>query len=385
MAAIDADTPVNFKKRPSRKMYREAKLSRGKFAFLTTCFFVTTSPVFGELITVSFMLASLGIFFLSIRNYNRLAVNVIVLFILLILPMTIFDLVQSLDGGFVTLSFLAIPTFLLFGYALSQSLSEAKMLDVYEKIVLYLAVPSSIVYLVFFVFPDIAYSAAEYTFRERAHRTFIILNILMNPGPVMRNAGFASEPGFYQILINVALYARLKRIKRPDLVCVFYAVVVLSTLSTAGIVVTAFLLSTVLNLQYRILLVLVMLVFLGVVQEFVLEQYKIKVENDLVFDRRFAPSLNAFFFFLENPLGIGAVEYIHIYEQYDIGSWDSFSQVALRYGLPGIIGLAILFYNVLKNNPVLLCLLCLSFLTSPIWFYPVIAILYFPNRSDTLT
>lgn len=384
MATIGAGASVKLGRGSKRYNSAQSELSKIKFVFIAFCIFVTTSPIFGELFTVAFTLFGLGILLLSIRSFEKSAITMILGFIVAIVPMTVYDLLQSTDRGFVTFSFLAIPTFLIFGFALSQSVSEVRFFDIYEKIILYLAIPSSVAYLIFFLFPEIAYSAPEYEFRETTHRTFVILNVLTNPDLVIRNSGFASEPGFYQILINAALYIRLKRVRRPDIVCVFYSVVVLSTLSTAGIVVTAYLLSTVLNWQYRIMLVIMVLLFLGVVQEFVMEQYKIKVENDIVFDRRFTPSLNAILFFLEHPFGIGAVQYINIYERYDIGSWDTFTQVALRYGLPGIIGIGFLFSNLFRRNPVLLGLLCLSFLTSPIWFYPAVACLYFPSRGDTI-
>ena len=385
MAAAGGTALMNPNKSTKFRSGTEKQISKGRFVFLAICLFVTTSPIFGEIATVAFTLASLITLLFTVKFYNRSAVTMILCFIALVLPMTLYDLFQSVDRGFVTLSFLAIPTFLIFGFVLSQSTSEADLFDVYEKIILYLSIPSSVVYLLFFLFPEIAYSAPEYNFRESTHRTFIVLNVLLNPDLVMRNSGFASEPGFYQILINVALYIRLKRLKRPDFVCMFYAVVVLSTLSTAGIVVTAFLLSTVLTWQYRVILLMLVLFFLGIVQEFVLEQYKIKVENDIVFDRRFTPSANAILFFLENPFGIGAFQYIYVYERLDIGSWDAFTQIALRYGLLGLLGLGFLFSNLFKRNPVLLSLLCLSFLTSPIWFYPAIAILYFPTKSNTET
>lgn len=346
---------------------------------LGTFVFVSTTPALGE--SAGLVATGLGLLVLLglLRRPNPHALQLMLLFVVLILPISIYDLIFSTRIGFVTMSFIAIPVLLFSGFVLSQSTGDTPYLQIYERVFLYIAVPSFIVFVIVAIRPDIAYLFPEYTYRETTHRTAFILNVVMNPDPVMRNAGFASEPGFYQLLVNVALYARLRRLGQPDRICGFYLLVVLSTVSTAGIAVALFLVSTKFDARYRLLLIALIVIFFGATQEFLLGQYESKIANDAVFGPRFMPSVSAFHFFLDNPLGIGSVEYTLIYQQYDLGSWDSYTQIAMRYGLPGLLGFAVLLGSLGRRYPALLGVFILSFITSPIWFLPAISAFYFPS------
>jgi len=343
--------------------------------------FITTTPSLGEGLSLALALLGLVGLLATMPTPDPRAKHLVFITTAFFLPLTLYDLYLSITYSFVTYAFIALPAYLISGYILSQSAGRYDYLFAFERIIFYLAVPSFLVYSVFFIAPAIAYAGATYEFRETSHQTFYILNMLMAPGPVLRNAGFASEPGFYQLLINIALYARLRRLGRADLVCVFYLLVVLSTLSTTGIVVAAFLVSTTFSTGYRVVAVLLLGVFFGIVESFVADQYAAKIENDAVFGPRFIPTMNAIEIFLENPLGFGSYYYTLFYESYDIGSWDSYTQVALRYGLLGLLGLGLLLWSTAKRHPALLGILLLSFVTSPIWALPAIAALYFPTRA----
>lgn len=341
--------------------------------------FVSTTPALGETTSLVATAIGLAVLFGSLERPRPSAVQLIALFMVLILPIFIYDLYVSIQDGFVTMSFIAIPILLFAGFVLSQSTGDTPYLHVYEQVFLYIAVPSFVVFVLFAIRPDLAYLLPEYTYRETTHRTAFILNVVMNPDPVIRNAGIASEPGFYQLLVNVALYARLRRLGRPDHICVFYLVVVLSTVSTAGIAVALFLVSAKFDIRYRLAMLMLMLAFFGTAQEFVLSQYESKIANDAVFGPRFLPSISAFYFFLDHPLGIGSVEYTLIYQRLDLGSWDSYTQIAMRYGVAGLLGFVILLVSLGRRYPALLGVFLLSFVTSPIWFLPAIAAFYFPS------
>lgn len=354
-------------------------MSRWALARLGLFIFFSTTPGLGE--TASLSATGLGLLVLltSVRQPRADAVRLLTIFMLLILPISLYDLFSSIQMQFITLSFIAIPILLFAGYILSQSTGGISYLDTYEKAILYLAVPSFIAFLIFLVRPEIAYLLPQYDYRETTHRTALILNVLMNPDPVLRNAGFASEPGFYQVLINAALYARMRRLGRPDAICLFYVLVVLSTVSTTGIAVALYLVTAKFDIKYRIVVFALIVLFFGAAQEFLQGQYESKIANDAVFGPRFQPSISAFYFFKNNLLGIGSVEYTQIYQRYDLGSWDSYTQIALRYGLPGLLGFAMLMFSLGRRYPALLVVLALSYLTSPTWFLPAIAAFYFPS------
>ena len=139
------------------------------------------------------------------------------------------------------------------------------------------------------------------------------------------------------------------------------------------------------NIRYRMILIILFVIFFGAAQALLLGQYESKIANDAVFGPRFFPTVSAFYFFLDNPLGIGSVEYTLIYQRYGIGSWDSYTQIAMRYGVPGLLGFIALLTSLGRRYPVLLGVFMLSFITSPIWFIPVISACYFPGRRNELS
>lgn len=363
--------------------YATGPTAISRATIMRTAFFIfmSTTPALGTIGLIGTAIGGAALL-IAFNRPNNEAVMMLTAFLLLILPITIYDLFVSVTTQFTTLSFVAIPLLLATGFILSQSAGEFEYLDVYERAFFYLSIPASILFLIYVIFPGVVYTLPEYEFRETFNRTAVFLNIQMNPDPVLRNAGFASEPGFYQLLVNAALYARLRRIGRPDKISIYYLIVALSTLSTAGLVISCFLISLKFDLKYRLFILLIAAAFYGFLQEFVMQEYNSKVANDAVFGPRFIPTLNALQVYSENLLGIGAVEYSDTYFYRDIGSWDSYSQVALRYGTPGLFGFAFFLFSLAKRHIVLAGICVLSFITSPIWFFPAVAAFYFPGRAE---
>ena len=338
---------------------------------LSLIVFFAFTPAFGD--RAGFIVSSILIVILSFYYFNIQSSSLVSFIVIIssLIPLFTYDLYQSFNVIVNTYSHFFIFLSVILGYLLASSTSK-RFLDDYERAVLPLIVISTAIYLIYIIFPDIVYFFPEYNYRDTTHRTIYFLNVLMNPDPVFRNAGFVSEPGFYQIVVNIALLARTYRIGRPDTVCLFYLFVVGTTLSTAGLAIALILVLYQFDLRYRIFLGILALLFWVPFVAIINNQFEAKIANEAVFGGRFNPSLNALQVLVERPLGIGSVEYTRIFESQDIGSFDSYTQAGLRFGVFAMLALILLLFRLARERLALAALLGLSFFTSPVWFNPII-------------
>jgi hypothetical protein len=89
---------------------------------------------------------------------------------------------------------------------------------------------------------------------------------------------------------------------------------------------------------------------------------------------------------MDNPLGIGSVQYTHIYEDLNIGSWESFGQLGVRYGVFGLLLIITLLFHVAIRDLCLSLLVFLTLITQNIWFLPICSIIfghYFLNNNNS--
>jgi hypothetical protein len=346
------------------------------FLYLLLVLF-SLSPIFNEFGRMLSVSAIGVLMWITAYQYRSTTTIMFGLFLISLLPLTLWDMSISLSSGFVTYSFLLIMVYLFIGYLAASSTKDFKFLHLYESVFLPLSIASFVFYAIFIIQPSLAYTLPEYEYQETTHRTAVFLNVLMNPEPVLRNCGFTSEPGFYQIFLNMALFARIDRLGKPDKYCMFYLLVVISTLSTTGLAVSIFLVISKFDGRYKFIVAIILAIFWTAAIELIEVQYTTKIENESVFGPRFEPSLNALNLMMLQPLGIGSVEYTNTYQQLNIGSYDSYTQVGLRYGITGVIGLLLLMANLARQRFALAFLFGISFMTSPIWFNPVITACFF--------
>ncbi len=220
----------------------------------------------------------------------------------------------------------------------------------------------------------------EYTYGGFTHKTLGVINILYASGEVVwRNSGFASEPGVYQYYVNICYYLSLKSrgFERRSIV---YFFLILTTESSVGYIIMIFI--TFCNIKYLnkklivsgFLFMLPMIIYLGI------WHYETKIANEIAFEGRIIPTINAINTILSNLLGIGSVKYTIVYDYLDIGSYDSYTQIGMRLGILGIAALILALWRVSKFSYTILGILTLSFLTNPFWFMPAIAMFYFSEK-----
>lgn len=343
--------------------------------------FVLISPLVIEAYKVGFMLASAASLFLTygaVGGRTGLWPTIVLVgFALMLGPTIARDTAEAMIHGFNTLSFLYIPACLVFGYILCLYGND-DLLRKFERYFFVLSLASSAAYVMFFLMPGIAHYFPSYSYGGFSHKTIGILNVLYTEGYlVIRNAGFASEPGFYQILVNLALAINLRREHKLTFAQLYYAAIVISTMSTAGLAITASLFIIFLPLRYKILAVPALAPVWVNVSGIIQGHLDAKFLNNEVLNSRFMPSVKAWEVFFNNPLGIGAHTYTEFYQVLDIGSFDAYSQVALRYGVVGLLALFLALASVGRQRPEIMLVLALSFLSSPIWFLPILSMFYF--------
>jgi ACR3 family arsenite efflux pump ArsB len=99
--------------------------------------------------------------------------------------------------------------------------------------------------------------------------------------------------------------------------------------------------------------------------------------GSLSFNIRLDPIINVVNTMINNPNGLGSITYSAIYKTENIGAWDSYSQVALRYGLFALLFILFLLFQVLKYNFALGVLLIITFFSQSVWYFPFISAFYF--------
>ena len=237
---------------------------------------------------------------------------------------------------------------------------------------------SLFLYLVVIIYPPIVNFFVTYEYYDFTSKSVFFLNVLTSESNILyRNSGFASEPGLYQFLLNLALWWKLRQCNKIDFCTFIFIASIFTTNSTAGLLCMFLILFLSSKGRVRWFIVLCVIVALPII----LPQLQYHITQKMVgsesFEGRFSPFLNAFTYSFSNPLGIGSVEYSAIYKELNIGGWDSFSQIVIRYGYQGLIFVLFFLVVLFLRSLTLGCLLLVSFFSQAIWFYPVVSCFYF--------
>jgi hypothetical protein len=174
----------------------------------------------------------------------------------------------------------------------------------------------------------------------------------------------------------------LKQSNKIDVQAVIFILSIISTNSTAGLLCMLLILLLSSKGKVRLMLLLCSLVILPIAFQQIQYHLTHKLVGSAAFDGRFNPFFNAFQYSLLYPFGIGSVEYTAIYKELELGGWDSFSQLVLRYGYQGLFLVILCLGNITRKKPILGVIMWLSFFSQAIWFYPVVCCFYFWSFSD---
>lgn len=277
---------------------------------------------------------------------------------------------------------LYFPLCFLLGYIISEKYSFSEFLTLIDKIVFIAAIFSLIGVVIYTFLPNLINYLPSYQYYHTSNKTAYIFNVILDYGGnvVKRNAGIAWEPGAFQFLVNIGLYSYLKTTKKINLFKIaIYAIVVITTRSTAGIII--FILLTwklfLTDKKARILIIISLLAFSGLIAEELMYQYRYKLFGSYAFETRLVPLLNAFNEGRNHFLGMGNSGYNEQLNNLRIGAWDSFGQIFIRYGYPMLVIITSLLIKIFSRDKTLFTIMSVTFLSQGIWYFPMVTPFYF--------
>ena len=334
------------------------------------------------LILVSLIIFNIGsIRWLSRRKLETLAV---ILFIFAI--SFAYDSQNISTTGSMSILNIYFPLCFIVGFVISQKYGRDELLYYLEKIIFVTAIFSLLGVLMYTFAPSLVSRLPSYNYYHTTHKTGILFNILLSDGsPIPRNVGIAWEPGIYQLLLNIGAYAYIKLNKNLSIPkIIIYAVAIVTTKSTAGLIIFIFITFNSIRKSEKLRWIVLILVFLffDVLRKELLYQYEFKLVGSYSFESRLEPMMNAFKLGLTNPLGLGNSGYDLLYETLDVGTFDSYGQILVRYGYAMLIAIIYLLIRVLKSDLTLFIILAITFFSQGIWFEPIITTIYFMGIRD---
>lgn len=304
-------------------------------------------------------------------------------YILMLFGLTFaYSLIVDLQDGVafanrVTLSQYYFPVCAAAGFFLAAAIRQSDYLDALERAMFVLSAISVALFALFMANESLVYSLPEYRFEDLRHRTAGFINILFADGfLVHRNSGFASEPGAFQILVNLALYWNLKKRGPMNWRTAVYMATLITGGSTTGLIVMVLVFALFAPLWFRA--VLVAIAFAASTYVVGLAAYHAEFKfGGAAYEARALPTLKAIDEIAETPTGLGAVEFTVRAQSRDINSFDSFTQMGMRYGVHGLILLLFCLAALALRNPAVALIIGLGLLTNTFWYIPPLSCFLF--------
>lgn|GEM_PF-812179 len=277
------------------------------------------------------------------------------------------------------------PMCFLLGFLLSEKYRATEYLIYLDKVAFIAAALSLVGVCVYIFTPELAYRMPIYQYYNTSHRTAYLFNILISStGVVRRNAGIAWEPGAFQFLLNLGLYAHSETNKKVNtLRTAIYIAAVVFTRSTAGLIILSFIVVRLIQRDRvtRWLFAVSFLASIGVIWQEIVYHYTTKLVGSAYFTARMQPTVAAFRAAAGHVWGLGNSGYDVYYESVGTGPWDSFGQIFLRYGYPLLLIIGVILLELFKSRKHLALILLVTFLSQGIWFLPLVTPFYFIGLS----
>lgn len=310
----------------------------------------------------------------------------IITFSYLILSSIIFDIVANgFEALLEPLSYYFYSCFIL-GVIFSSKDSLRNICLIYHRIIFVISFISLVFFLLAMLKPSVIYLFPEYQYYHTVHRTIYIHNFLLADGElVLRNSGIASEPGIFQLVVSIGLISYLKFCDEKSIYkIVIYLATLITTFSTASVlsllVITFYLCRS--SPKMIFVLIVLLLSSSGLVLNYFTYHIEYKLLGSLAFEARLKPITDSFNILTENILGLGNTGVANNNGKIQQLSWESFGQIAVRYGAPLICWFTLLFFSMLRRSLSLTLLIIIGLLTQLVWFTPILTILYFSIISE---
>lgn len=345
---------------------------------------ISVSPLLNATLIISTSaLIILSSMYWQIRIKRKLVLNFDIIFIV-----TVFAITGLIDGfnvddnsAYSILNF-AYPAFFLGGYFIAKILDTKDFFYAFEKVVFCLALLSLVGMSIYFINDSLVYSFPTYSFNNKTHHTILFFNYLFEDGwMIVRNSGMAWEPGVFQLLLNIGLHLHLKENKENIFKTLIYITSIFFTKSTMGFLILFLNIYKIFKVnKLTIALVAgVSVLYLPILYETYIYQMEYKLLGSSAFNYRLDPMMNALDY-LAYPFGIGNTKYNYLLNFINIGSFDSYTQIFLRYGY------TVLFYVIYKIYKIytsfdksLAIFLFLGYLSEPLWGFILFTTIYYLN------
>ena len=122
------------------------------------------------------------------------------------------------------------------GYLFTLFVSYQEFKEIFSLIIRFLAVYSLVAFAISLIFPESIYLLPEVVRADGESFRNAIFSVLSESSYLKRNIGIFWEPGAYSIYLNVALFFELFEEKFNLKRVILYAVTILTTFSTLGII-----------------------------------------------------------------------------------------------------------------------------------------------------
>ena len=314
----------------------------------------------------------------------------LILFIIFCLIIVYLDLMFSKSILGIQLLSLYIPLVFINSYTIANKYSFREFILAFEKIIFFTAIFSVVGVFIYTFAPQIVPRLITYTNKHTTHKTAIFFNILVSEGlPLKRNSGIAWEPGVYQLLINIALYTYyfIKNEKKSVFVVIFYAFIILTTLSTVGLLILGIIFVRIMIDNKKIMTVSLygLAFFSPVLYEVIEYQIRNKLVGSSSFSQRFIPFMNGMNVMFKYPFGLGNFKFIEYFEVI-LPPWDAIAQMVARYGVYFLIFYLAAFIINNEKRLGLIVIFVLTFFSQNIWLFPMtIPFIFLNNQKLTKT
>lgn len=316
---------------PSRTAFK-------RYMVLFLFIFVFATPLFEAGLKALFAVAAFAIVFFKRPSLSKREANWILLVLILFAPSIIIDCFFLTQYNSLSITGFFIIFITILSILIANRIDDSSTILAYANLVTTLTLVSTVSFLIVQASPSILSFAFPYEYYGFAGLSLGFQNFVIADGIVVyRNAGFASEPGIFQIYINIsaAIFFYLKRMNLFRFLIL--AAGIITANSTAGLLTFAAIVVFASDARYRLLAALLALVLSSQVFTLALTHYESKFLSDYAFLGRFEPIANALDIVKQHPLGFGSVRYDHFFEALHIGSHDGYTQTLMRFGIFGFL------------------------------------------------
>ena len=260
-----------------------------------------------------------------------------------------------------------------------------------ENVIFFVSIVSIIGYIIMLSAPSIINRFPTINYYGRHVKTIGIYGAIRDYTQINflnRNCGIAFEPGAFQFIPNLGL-ALLVGEKRQEknikfwIKVVVYAITVMTTYSSTGFVILGLILliSTFSNKKQFIIMLFVVVILSGAL--LTSYQYQIEKMQSGNFEGRFERSIYVVQNYSKYVFGIGSTGYDKIYSTNPmIGSWDTFTNMYIRFGLVFTLILVLLCIKLNKISVYVFITVLISLTTESLLGPIVVMLFYYSGQTN---